>query len=553
VCMVLMEKKKTSSLKQGSPIIVALIVSCIILITLASCHITSEDLQTISSASSETDISGNTASDTSVSDNENTSATEMAAGEIYFDFPNDNDLNSAIAPVAKWYVENILGEDESAINGRYNLFLSIGHFDEFTFEMVSYTLSSASDTEKPKYLLLLFGVEKNTRRYILIDGKVSVQNNTYSIKESWDKVNSHSVFGKYVNEFPQAITSEGMNELDLAALIGKNRSVRCSLYVDEKTIAVINTATSYNENGLPKSTDWKIDFIDIEKGSVISHKLKEIEGMGIDLYASTHYSVVENGFLKLYFYIPATETKAIETFEYKAKINTEANNEDIITTAKENEDIRYTIKLTSESGRYYSFYKDYDLYLHDNTTGKDTLIYDAYFDEDSDDSHKTDVAHAAFFTGDTLFFNMNGANSIRGNGYYDPATKKVKIYNNGIHVKMYSNGYIYGEKEEDDSLYRYHIDTPDTIETLDNGDIIATYFVSPNCQYIARILHSENENTSTLTVYTSADLKELKNYTLKSPFLSLGSSFVFMKNDYIYITAGSYALDDTAYVIKLGA
>jgi hypothetical protein len=443
--------------------------------------------------------------------------------------------------------------------GSYAYFGPLATFDEFSLKYVSYRIkSSESNSENIKYLSVLLGVKKDTKHYILIDGQISDQAAIYPIKESWDKVRNHTVFGEYVKEFPEPVATEGMNGLDIAALIGKSRTFHGSLSVSKNVVAVLSSVANYNELNQIIFSDWKIDYIDIKTGSVKSHKMRDIDDKNFDLYCNTYYCFVSDGFITIYFSVSSPETNRDIT-EYKAKINTGENDKDLIkiytSEEWEKKNTGFDKKLKSDSGRYYTFNKDYDLYLHDNTTGKDKLIYDSFYSDANEMWHKINIASAAFFVGDILYFGITGSAYNIGSGTYNPVTNKLNLYKNGIYVELYSNGYIYGFKCEDYSLYRFNIKSPDKVETLTDSTRYyeLAYVFSSDRKYIVEIQKSnpdsDNKNISTVTVYTSSDFKIVKTYTLNSPFSSLQDGVI--SGDYIYLPVQSSISDNMAYIIKL--
>lgn len=205
-------------------------------------------------------------------------------------------------------------------------------------------------------------------------------------------------------------------------------------------------------------------------------------------------------------------------------------------------------KIKSDSGRYYAFYKDYDLYLHNNQTGKDILLYDGYVDVE-DYGKRSVVPHVSFFVGDTLFFDIIGYEHAKGSGMYDPHTDKLSVFRNYVSAEFYSGGYIYGFMYDDPSLYRFSIDAPDNVENIYPDFAKSSILFSPSHKYLLNISSYLGE-ASIFTLYDTDGLKEVKTYTFSSPFIKL--YYGTMSDAYIYLPSSqNNAVDNKAYIIKL--
>jgi hypothetical protein len=549
--------KKTVSYKPTlRKIVLYILLFCFFLATFASCHGFTNNIQSESSDATESGVSAadsNPASQAAeaISEAQKIFLKKMAAGEINT-YLTDGNWNNELMSLAKWFYSNISEKNDSDITGNYNTFKLNVEYNDVELYYVSYRLNN---TEKEQYITILLGKKDGSNQYFLIDGQLSDTDNYYSIKDSWDKVKNHAVFGSYFGDFPEPECSEGVSELDIAALIGKNREIHAAAKTSKNSIAILSSALSYYENRQIDYTDWKIDFIDIQTGSAISHKLKDLdESRKTTIYLPGN--PVYGGYITLIIYDNNSNGVVKDVIEYKAKLNTDSNDEDryVKYTSEEwREKTNYGQIIQSESGRYVNFYKDNDLYLHDNVTGKDTLIYDAYFPEEIEfpkDAHK---ATPTYFIGDTLYFDIIGYEHCKGSGSYDPATSKLTIYKNGITGDLHSNGYVYGQKVFENNLYRFHADSPDNVETLiDSSEYLSTYRFSPN--YVFQIILSTpfdyNNSINTVKIYTSADFKEVKSYNLLLPFSWL-SDWIVVLDDYIFILTDSTVYDNKAYVIKL--
>lgn len=409
--------------------------------------------------------------------------------------------------LAEWFCSNLLNE-YGTLSDISEIFISkLATFNEFSIYHALCKTSFASGNEIHHYYVnIIMGAKnENLSYYYLIDGVLTEHPSMrFNLENSWDKIQSHAVFGKYAGEFPQEVRSEGMKELPLFKYIGEDKVIFDSLWVSDDVIAILSADFSLQNKGY--YIDWKVDFINLNyPEQTVSHPLA-IENKEQLFY---HNCSKDEDYITLYF--DFSKSGIYEKLEYKVKIGTADTDEDIINILDNFEDELY---LYSESGRYYVFVNEEDLYLHDTVNDQDILVFKA-----SEDENIYTFADPAFFVGDTLYYNVYQFESNASIGSYNPDTKVKKLYKNGIEAQFYADGYIYGSSYEIEGakrgLKRFSLKNPDKVEHLlyYEDSHYTNIFPSPDEKYIIKINtpFDNKSQDSAVTVYDATDFKEQKN------------------------------------------
>jgi len=537
------KKKKQLKTKARLSIIAGLAAACLCMTTLVSCGDTSSlEPQTSEAQTSDAALTSDVLDTSSAPPASTFEEEQIAAGKIYTS--RSDTAEGQAEYITKWYCENILKQDFADCIDYFAALQGITSFEDLYLEYAVYGLKQDNNTEN-KYLYILFVNEYNNKKNVLVDGLMTSEIIPYPIDRIKEKISKHALYGKYAKYLTEPVYTEGMYELDIASLIGKNRQVHWNTFINEHVVAVLSSKVDYMEQYQWDYSEWKIDFIDLATGQ----RIKEHKFQDFGERFSICNTVVNDEFIYVMFY-SRTLDDTEDVVKYSIKLNDNTIKTERYTLEEfEKNVMRSDERIMSDSGRYYAFYKDngYDLYLHDNQTGKDILLYDGYFD---DEYGKNLVLPAvSFFIGDTLFFNIYGYEHFIGSGMYDPHTNKLSVFNNNINTEFYSNGYIYGYMYGDSNLYRFSIDAPDKVENTFPDFYQTSISYAPSLKYLLNISSRLGE-TDILTLYEIDGLKEITTYTFSSPFIRL--NYGIMSDSYIYLPSSqNNVVDNKAYIIKL--
>jgi len=540
-------KKEKSRFKKNLivSVIAGFAAACLCMAALASCRETANNNQSSEPQTSEalTSLTPQTSDVSETSSVQSAAAIaeeQMAAGKVYA-AEAENVQNQAVK-IAEWYCENVLSQNFSDCVDYFADLRDVAYFEDLALEYAVYKLKE-NGVPANRYLYILFVNEYDNKRNVLVDGMTTGEIVPYPIERIKDKISNHALYSKYAKYLTEPVYTEGMHELDIASLIRKNRHIHFSSYINNRALAVLSSKMDLLEYYHPSYFDWKLDFIDLATGQRIKeHKLQDTDG--IDYYF--HY-YAGDAFFDIYFAVQTSDGIAFAKYKIKLNDNTEQI-ERYTWEEHEKLDVRSDEKDISDSGRYYAFYRDYDLYLHDNQSGSDILLYEGYIDEDNYGKNSF-VPAVSFFVGDTLFFNIYGYEQVLGSGMYDPKSDKLSVFNNAVSAEFYSDGYIYGFTYDDMHLYRFRPDSPDNVENIYPEFYQNLILFSPNRKHFVNI-SLETDETSIYTLYASDGIKEIKTYTFSSPFISL--SYGNMSNEYVFLpTLNNHVVDNKAYIIKL--
>jgi len=320
--------------------------------------------------------------------------------------------------------------------------------------------------------------------------------------------------------------------------IGEDRQIFDSLYVSEDIIAILSADFSLQSKVY--YTNWKVDFINLnDPEQTVSHPLAIENKEQLLFYSHSK----DKDYITLYF-----DSENNKTLEYKVKIGTSKNDEDIINILEPDEDLRY---LYSESGRYFVFIDEENLYLHDTVANKDILVFEA-----TKNKNIYTFASPAFFVGETLYYNIH---LLEGNaiiGSYNPDTKAKKLYDIKMHAMFYCNGYIYGWSDETDGersgYKRFSLKNPEKVEFLLEHNGYATILPSPDEKYIIKFDTLDDNHKvfeSTVTIYDAKDFTEIKTFTLTSAYSYFNEGII--SGGKLFIPIISNVFDNKAFLIDL--
>jgi len=445
----------------------------------------------------------------------------------------------------EWYCTNMLRE-YGTLSEPSDLPIAMAQllfYEDFSAYLAVSRVSFTNGSEtRDYYINLVMGAERNAAGYYyLIDGFLTEQPSMrYDIRNSWEKIKKHAVFGKHIGDFPQETRSNGIQELPLFQYIGEDRNIFDSVWVSEDTVAILNADFTLQNNRY--YSDWKIDFVNLnDPGQNVSHPLA-IDGFALLSY---NYCSKDEDSISLYFEF-FSEADKNKRLEYKVKIGASTNDKDIINILEPDEVHRY---ISSESGRYYVYIEEENLYLRDTLTNKDILVFEATWEQNI-----YTYASPAFFVGETLYYNIHLFEQDVNIGSYNPDTNEKKLYQNKMHAMFYCNGYIYGWSDETDGeksgLNRFSLKNPEKVEYLLEHN--ATMFPSPDEMFILRFearFNDQNKYESAVTVYNADDFKALKTYTFSSVCSYFNDGIVF--GDKLFIPVISNVYDSSAFIIDL--
>jgi len=483
------------------------------------------------SSASEIDVNSNTSS--TARDIRRQNEDKILAGEI---------SSYTIKNFIEWYCRNMLSEygtlsEISAVPVTAHLFST----ENFSVYLAVCQVSFTSGNETLHYYIhIIMGTQSDSAGYYyLIDGFLSEQPSMlYDLRKSWDQLKKHAVFGKYVGDFPQETRSDEIIELQLYRYIGEDRQIFDSLYVSEDIIAILSADFSLQSKVY--YTNWKVDFINLnDPEQTVSHPLAIENKEQLLFYSHSK----DKDYITLYF-----DSENNKTLEYKVKIGTSKNDEDIINILEPDEDLRY---LYSESGRYFVFIDEENLYLHDTVANKDILVFEA-----TKNKNIYTFASPAFFVGETLYYNIH---LLEGNaiiGSYNPDTKAKKLYDIKMHAMFYCNGYIYGWSDETDGersgYKRFSLKNPEKVEFLLEHNGYATILPSPDEKYIIKFDTLDDNHKvfeSTVTIYDAKDFTEIKTFTLTSAYSYFNEGII--SGGKLFIPIISNVFDNKAFLIDL--
>jgi hypothetical protein len=527
-----------------SKIITTIILLSLITFTLVSCQKARNDMLS-STDTSQASSAENTVSDTSGTalEKEKKAAEKMSAGEV-MNITDAAEQDKISYPLAKWYVDNIMRSGSIVRDIKFTGFCELIYFESCKMYLANYSLEYSKETDN---LSVLYGtIPEDKNKYILIDAFVT---KFYSLEDRWNKIKSNAVFGKLLGDQPVFLSS-GVTTRDFKTLIADGTAIVLEFPTSDTTLGVVTK----------KGNELYLDLIDIINWKSVSdrHTLTSVQGYTI--YSGYNFIVNGNKFL-ISISANNTDRQRYVDILYEITVHSDGRIEDKatvvedMTTYETNLNSEYD-NLRSESGRYQTFLKNSDLYLHDNKLNKDILVYDSKSHNDVEYDHELTKARAAFFIGDVLYYNINGYEWRVGYGVYNPETKENKVYDNEVRVEKHINGYIYcnvSVPETDYAYYyaRFKTDEPDNLIRITdndagNGDLVIHY--TPDGKYLLKVYKnfhlSLKEYPYILTLYDSNTLKELKAYAIGSADYIYDILFI---GNRILIPVQSYE----AYVITL--
>lgn len=478
-----------------------------------------------------------------------TPAEKMVEGEVRTTADKSKSPDENIRPLLNWYCINMVTVKNNFTKVTYLGSEDFNNFADFTFTFAAYELEN-NNSYVVDYITILFGSFHNLPdEYILIDGKETL-NEYYPMEIGISKIKVHGVFGKYSDKYTAQSLTKPSSELDIASLIGAGRNIYKTIAISDTTVAVISVLNN---------ADLKIDFIDITKGQLAykSHQLTDITAQGYSFPTNAYVYYSRENYFIINLYVKKLSNNEDTEARYEVTIDSEGNINDTLIT---NSDDYRISSVHSPSGRYETFYKNYDLYIYDNTTNTDTLVYDAKPDDESIDHDIGEYkgASGAFFADEKLYFTIMGWEWVIGTAMYDPETKKVVLYENNFCAANYKDGYIYGYHNignYEDEYGRFNINEPDKIEVLIeyNFEMISYYIVySLDCEYLMKSTPKKyysdikvEENFCSVVVYDTETFKEIGDFYL-NPETKYEN--IILVSDYVYFTAEA---NSKAYVIKI--
>lgn len=334
---------------------------------------------------------------------------------------------------------------------------------------------------------------------------------------------------------------EDLDTVDIAALIGEKREIMLCAGVSDTTLAIVSgVPASHKTNGAMHGyfKDLKIDLINITNPSLdcISHKLTDIEEQSYRTSGCNKY-YIEDNHLILNLYAYSNNMVEFCFAWYDITINSD-NITDTLTFNNyefyNNGTFGEPQPMQSKSGQYKVVWKNENLYIHNNYSNKDILVYLQPKTNDKEIS-----SSSILFDGDILYYHVWEEHPCIFT--YDPkAGKSVKI-SEGLFPYFYNNGYIYGKYYED-YFARINIKSPENIEKI--FSTVPTFEkLSSDGKYIAGICSCSNES-SYITIYETSSLKKIISCTSNSDKIQIYEAFFV--GDYIVISSK----DNKAYIIK---
>lgn len=524
------------------------------------------DLSEVSS-----DISDIDTSDPTI---EKTPEEQLIAGEITHTFSNETDWDLRNRTLVNWYCGNLMKEYGTLANAYYICGKTYPFFTSFTLHQATYKVVFKNDgifTEK-KIAILCGILPSDPQTYVLIDGHLS-ESSFYSLEDVWGKVRGNAKIGPFTQEYPTAVYSDGLNEIKLASLIGAGRRIFCTIPIADNNIAMISGNPSnwniYTNEYDTENLDLKVDFVDLSTGTLQrnGYSLIDFTKQGYSYTGmSSDYSFYNNT-IKFVVSIKKENSDDVYYAWYKITLNADGTVKDTLdinsTSSWDSNSTLYEYQpLYSESGRYQTFRKNRDLYLHDNETNSDILVFDCKPDIETE---TTDIGEYVYarelcFVGETLYYNLTGYEWYIGSACYNPTIKQTIEYNNGMFITAVIDGFAYGSTSFfDDELYfgRFSIENPEILEKLKNNNTpeLSQIFISEDYKYIVKITSPSYvsgslkvwDDTSTVTLYDIKTMSIVMTYTLHSATTQFQNGTIY--GDYLYLPINN--TDNTICVIKI--
>lgn len=496
------------------------------------------------------------------SSNVNTQADEeMQTGLVYSQFVSD-DWAERINPLAEWYAKNYIVGDAGLDSISYISGRTYPYFGKVTLNSAIYL---ARYGEYDSFFSILYGsISDIDDTYYLIDGKRS--DDYIDFADSWDKVKAHKIIGKAAGELKQPVFTGDFTILNTAGIISEDSEIVYTFSLGDSVALVsagrkiYETGQEYPNDYRTRYTDLKFDILNASDGTktIDTIDLKDIyeEGYIItgitDAFWTNKYVTDE----KIMFSFACERRPSLEdgdasyTAYYEVRLNGNVTGSEVYiwNNIHNSAPSAEYEGLVSESGRYKSLYKDNDLYIRDHDADTGILVFDSKPDIVTEETGIGEYiyAGAAFFEGDTLYYNLTGYEGFIGSGYYNAETGEKDEFRNGIRLSVKIGDRLFGSTSIFDSELYYGVFTADAPDKIEKLPFTAEELERSRIQItgngkLIKLSGQWQKSVSTLTIYETETLKIIKEETMESRYEYMNRFVV--TNGYVWvITSGGTVL-----------
>jgi hypothetical protein len=396
-------------------------------------------------------------------------------------------------------------------------------------------------------------------------------------KDSWDKIKAHKMIGEYAGELKQTVYTGVMTVLNAGDIIGYDREIVYTFSLND-AVAVVSAVRKTTKTGLDYPNDYRtylsdlhLDILNPSDGKQVADTiiLKDIseDGYVVTGYTNEIWTTQYKSDGKIIFSfgcdnLPGNNNNPCMVY-YEVDLDGSEVTTEVFYENYRINDPSISFELNSietESGRYKSFYVNEDLYIRDNNTGTDVRVFDSKTDADMENIDVSEYmsARAAFFDGDTLYYNLIPWEGIVGSGYYNAATGEKGEFRNGIRIdkkvgdlfygstSIYSNELYYGTFYFSDPYnikkmpFNFEEVSQSCIHITDDGTMIKLTKAMQNktSQY------KWSKDISSLTIYDGETMKAKKVCIIESPYEYMDSLAVADGYAWVFTTDGTILITE---------
>lgn len=465
---------------------------------------------------------------------------EMKDGLVFSRWHAEDDWAERIDPLAEWYAENFLAGDLKPDAIRYVSGFTYPFFEDITLGSAIYL---ARYGDRDDYFSLLYGSTTDIQdTYYLIDGK---NTDDLNFKDSWDKVKAHAITGKAAGDLKKTVYTGEAFVLHAGEITGDSGIIHAFSLDD--SVALVSADRKIYKTGLDYPNEFgttyvglKLDILNASDGTKMTDTvvLKDIrdEGYLITGIINSYWTEKTDEELKVILSyacepIPDGGGGARMAY-YEIKIAENSANSEIIFRDYTDAPFEEYGGIKSVSGRYRSMTKDGDLYILDNETGTDIRVFDSKPDKETVETKldEYEYASAAFFEGNTLYYNISGYEWLIGSGYYNAETAEKGEFRNGMRISAKIGDRIFGNTSVFSKELFFGVFTADDPDRIEKMPFTPEELERSRIQITGDgklIKLSEPKNTpgtkwrediSTLTVYDAETLAIVREIKMESPY-----------------------------------
>lgn len=476
-----------------------------------------------------------------VPDTETLAEQEMEAGLIFSRWHATDDWTVRIDPLAEWYAGNFLTGDLKPDDIRYVSGFTYPFFEDITLGSAIY-LARYGDHDS--YFSILYGSTTEIEdTYYLIDAKNT--DDYINFKDSWDKVKAHAITGKAAGDLKKTVYTGEAFVFHAGEITGDSGIIHAFSLDD--SVALVSADRKIYKTGLDYPNEFgttyvglKLDILNASDGTKKTDTivLKDIrdEGYMITGITNSVWTEKTDSGLKIilsYACEPIPDGIGVARMAYyDIMITADSANSEIFFRDYSDPPFEGYGGIKSVSGRYRSMTKDGDLYILDNETGTDIRVFDSKPDKETVETKldEYEYASAAFFEGNTLYYNISGYEWLIGSGYYNAETAEKGEFRNGMRISAKIGDRIFGSTSvfsEELFFGVFTADDPDRIEKMPftPEELERSRIQITGDGKLIKLSEPKNtpgtkwrEDISTLTVYDAETLAIVREIKMESPY-----------------------------------